>query len=204
MSSSTLQILQPAEYFRERVSLAAHTLQCDINDDLEFYLVNLLCDFIEPERLTGNHHDIHPLETPLAVILKTALESPPDQKLRLFKQMGDTSLYVAGCFQDYFNRKTYDIDYYIGMGKNAYLQMSQLMQERHKDEHFAALYDLLAKKFPEFVEIFALVSEETMSTRRNADILTLYDRWNSTGSERLKKQLEATGIEPITVTKKAQ
>ncbi len=204
MSNTTLQVLQPAEYFRDKVSSAVDRLQVEMSDEIEFYLVNLLCEFIAPDRLNDIEAEVDVLETPLAVIFKKALESPPERQAKLFKRMGDTSLYVAGCFQDYFNRKTFDIDYYIAMGKNAYLNLSSIMWDRHRDEHFSAMYDRLGQKFPEFVEVFAMVAEDTPIAANDADILSLYERWNSTKSERLRKKLAQNGIQPILINKKAQ
>jgi hypothetical protein len=48
------------------------------------------------------------------------------------------------------------------------------------------------------VEIVAQASDST-AMEKNEDLLVLYDRWNRSGSERLRLLLEEQGIQPIKV-----
>jgi len=118
--------------------------------------------------------------------------------------MGDTSLYVDGYFQDYFNRKTFDIDYYINMGQSAYENLSSLMKKRYADEHFASVYHSLSERFNTLVDVVAEISDSPGNNRADDNLLAIYDRWNQTKSERLRRILEEAGIEPIETTRKAQ
>jgi hypothetical protein len=135
--------------------------------------------------------------------LKEAIEAPPERRSSIFKSMGDTSLYVAGYFQDYFNRKTFDISYYITMGQGAFENLSELMRREFSDPHFAEIYQEIAHRFYDLVEVLATVSDAPGSDRSD-NLLAIYDRWNQTQSERLRKILEENGIEAIPVTRKAQ
>jgi hypothetical protein len=102
---NTVEILSPQDFFRDQVTNAAQSLKLQLNDDIEFYLVNLLCEFINPAQLNIDD-DMAVLDTPLAFMLKKAVESSPDIQIKVYKRLGDTSLYFAGYFQDFFNRKT--------------------------------------------------------------------------------------------------
>ena len=191
---SHLQLVQPADFFREKISDAASTLQLNLTDELEFYLVNLLCDFINPENLNLDELDL--LDTPLALLHKRAIESSPDMQIRIYKKLGDISLYVTGYFQDSLYRKTVDADYYISMGSGAYRRISHLMQNHHRDEHFTRIYGDLSREFRNLV---ALVTElaDDLPKRENPNIIAIYERWSRTGSERLRRILQDEGILPV-------
>ena len=198
MGAPQLQLVKPEEFFREKVSKAIVNQKVQIGDDLEFYLVNLLCEFIVPGKLETLAGEMSALETPLAIMLKEAMEAPPATRLKIFKYLGDTSLYFAGFFQDYFNRKTYDISYYIALGSSAYNNVSVLMRDHHGDDQFTVMYNGLADRFRDLVEVVAEVSE-TPGDTRPIDILAIYDRWNRNNSDRLRRMLNQVGITPVSV-----
>lgn len=188
--------VKPQEFFREKVTEAVAKQKIQITDEVEFYLVNLLCEFIAPGKLDTVAGGLSALETPLAIMLKQALEAPPATQLRIYKYLGDTSLYISGFFQDFFNRKAFDINYYMSLGSSAYQNVSTLMRDHHSDEHFAEMYGALGAKFQTMVEIVAEVSE-VPGNQQPLDILAVYDRWNRTNSERLRKKLNEQGIIPL-------
>lgn len=197
MAPSTLQLLKPEEYFREKVHKAATQLNVQIDDHVEFYLVTLLCDFIDPTKISAEHAgDFDIFDQPLAFMIQKALESPPSARLKMFKAIGDSSLYVAGYFQDYFNRKAFDLSYYISVGANAYTHVSTLMREGRREDHFPVMYEEMAGNFEKLVDVVAEISD-SHGNNDNKNILAIYDRWNRVKSERLRRILEKQGIHPI-------
>lgn len=189
---SELALLKPIDFFRDQVCSAAESLRLELEDELEFYLVNLLCDFINPAQLQIDE-TMDVLGTPLAFMLKKALESGPDTQIKVYKRLGDTSLYFAGYFQDYFNRRTYDAGYYIAMGAAAYEKTSLLMRNHKNDPHFAQIYSGLSQEFRKLVAILSAVSESAIPLSKR-DLLATYTRWQQTQSESLRKILEEQGI----------
>jgi hypothetical protein len=180
--------LQPQAYFHELVTSALENQKVSARPETEFYLVNLMNQFM-CARLP---------EEPLALMVKEALEQPrPEQQKNLFKQVGDTSLYVAGYFQDSLNRKLVDVDYYIDMGGTAYNQVA----ERADEEIVRCLYRELAEKFAAFVEVLNEISVLT-SQKTEKDLLRLYETWIRTRSERAAKALQEAGILPNETMKK--
>lgn len=200
--SSVQLIVAPQEFFRSQLSEAAQSARIALDDHTEFYLVNVLCDFINPAKINDELKELDVMGTPVALMWKKALEASPEQQARIYKRLGDTSLYVAGYFQDYFNRKAFDINYYASVGKTAYSSLSTIMRERHQDEHFSTMYNGLSDQFEKFIELFAIISDAL--GHAPADLLSIYDRWNQTRSERLRRHLQDHGITPVGVTKKAQ
>lgn len=206
MVASNLHIVtQPQEYFKEQVSQARAKLKLSLDEEIEFYVVNLLSEFVFSSTLsTKEEGEGDVFSTPLAMLLKNALESPPEKQTGIFKKMGDSSLYVAGYFQDYFNRKAFNLSYYITMGQSAFENLSELMKHQFSDPHFAEIYCEISHKFNDLVELLATVSEIPASGNNTHNLLSIYDRWNQTKSERLRKILEENGIEAIPVSRKAQ
>lgn len=185
--------VSPQAYFREKIVEAMASLRVEVQDDVEFYLVNLLCEFIKPTRFESVAGELHALETPLAIMYKQAVEAPSPQRLKIFKYLGDTSLYLSGFFQDFFNRKAFDIGYYMSLGASAYESVSSIMREDHRDEHFGKMYGALALNFNSLVDVVAEVSE-VPGQDKPSDILAIYDRWTRCNSDRLARTLARVGI----------
>ncbi len=197
--SDTL-LINPREYFKGEVNKASKNLKVCLGEEMEFYVVNLLCDFINPQKINETLGENDILGTPLAFLMQQAHEAEhSDQKINTFRRLGDASLYIAGYFQDYFNRKTFDIKYYIDMGSIAYGSVSNLIRKR-KDQK--TVYANLADHFSQLVDVVAEVSEVSEDNLGNnhSDILSIYDRWNRTNSKRLRKILEEAGIDPISTS----
>jgi len=191
-------IAQPQEYFRELITEALEHQKLSTQPETEFYLVNLLNQFITTDKLYTKDADGTFREEPLVLMVKEALEQPqPEAQRSLFRHVGDVSLYVAGFFQDSLNRKLVDVDYYIDLGGNAYQQVAA----RAEESMMRAIYQELASKFGSFVEVLAEVSDKT-SQKSEKDLLRLYELWVRTRSERAAKALQEAGILPNETIKK--
>lgn len=188
-------VLKPTEFFREKISNVLEKQQIKVSEEIEFYLVNLLCEFISPAPLQTKTGTLDLLDTPLALVLKEAVEASSQEQIKIYKILGDTSLYVSGYFQDYFNRKTIDIDYYMLMGSTAYNHLSALDRERNSE-----LYSNLSLNFHVFVEVVAEVADQLGGINKSKNLLAIYDRWTRNNSDRLRKTLEEYGITPIANT----
>lgn len=201
MSSTSLDLsISPREFFHSKITEASRDLNIKLEEHVEFYLVNLLTSFIQrttPGDDTENS-EMDVLSTPLAFMLKRALEAPIERQPQLYRSLGDASLYVSGFFQDYFNRKTFDINYYMTMGASAYEQASSLTRSQSRDDGFHELMESLAKNFGQIVDVVAQASDSS-NMNQDSSILVLYDRWNRSGSQRIRTILEDKGINPIHV-----
>jgi hypothetical protein len=170
------------EYFHEVVTDALSAVDLDASEPASWYLVGLLGDFTKA-RLTDE-----PLGLKLAQNSGDAAE-----RVRNLKQVGDTSLYVAGFFAESLNRSLVDADYYIGLGQNAYLQLARSFGA---GKSISKIYEELAAKFPRFVDVLAQVRKRTTLAELNAttDIGKLYEVWLRTREEWVEKKLAACGL----------
>ncbi len=174
------------DFFKKQVEQAQKYCHIKLNKNIENYLVKLLYEFIsisENEKMTDC----------LAFILKKALESNHVEKAALYKKLGDTSIYFAGFFQEYFNNKMFDIKYYQTMGIWAYQELSTLVT--NKDEQ--KTYIDLSKNFNNSIDILLCISQNTFMSHKDRSLLSLYDAWLNTASKKLELELLEKGVFPI-------
>lgn len=187
-SPNTIHVFsQPLEFFRHLVTTAIENQKVEVTQDIEYYLVSLLTQYMEIEKMRRSAQD------PLAIQLQKALISGTHERIQLLKELGDFSLYISGFFSDSLNRKLIDIDYYMAMGGVAYNNLSHtvsamsVLQTTFKD---------LAQRFGTFVDILAEVSDSAF-VHTHRDVLRLYEKWLKTKSERLAELLKKEGLFPL-------
>jgi hypothetical protein len=173
----------PVEYFREQLEASLARQHLQIGDLTEYYLVNLLCQYVRLDRGDAEHGE------PLAVRLARALQSGGSEQRARLRSLGDFSLFMSGFFSDSFTRRTVDVDYYVAMGEYAYGSLSRA------EDAFRGVFAELARKFVGFSDVLADISERT-ALASNHDLLRLYEKWLRTGSERDGHKLIARGIVP--------
>ncbi len=176
----------PVEFFKELVESAMARQHVHAADLTEYYLVNLLCQYVrlDAPRDHGEHSQ------PLALRLARAFESGGSQQRARLRGIGDFSLFMSGFFPDSFARSAVDVDYYKSMGEYAYGSLS-----RCDEDAFAEVFGELSRKFVGFTDVLADISERTTLTS-TTDVLRLYEKWLRTGSQRDGQRLLERGIVP--------
>ena len=172
------------EYFKEMVESALVRQHLQADDLTEYYLVNLLCQYV---RLDPAVHDDH--GEPLAVRLARALQTGGIEQRTRLRSLGDFSLFTAGFFSDSLSRRHVDVDYYVSMGAYAYGSLSRA------EDAFRDVFAELSRKFVGFSDVLADVSERSALTS-NHDLLRIYEKWLRTGSPRDGQRLIERGIVP--------
>jgi len=168
------------EFFHEVVTEALTAVDLDASEPAGWYLVGLLGDFTRA-RLTDE-----PLGMKLAQPATSAGE-----RVRTLKQVGDTSLYVAGFFAESLTRSLVDVDYYVGLGQTAYAQLA-----RSLGGSITEVYEELAAKFPQFVDVLAQVRKRVSIAELGAttDVSRLFEIWMRTRDEWVERKLRALGL----------
>lgn len=173
------------EFFHEAVTQALEAIELDASEPAGWYLVGLLGEFTR----------VRLPDEPLGVKLATASAGSgrPEDRVRTLKEVGDTSLYVAGFFAESLTHSLIDVDYYVGIGQTAY---SQLARSLGKSRSIGEVYEELAAKFPRFVDALAAVRKRVTIAELNAtdDIGRLYDIWLRTRDEWVEKKLRQAGL----------
>ncbi|MBX9703991.1 MAG: hypothetical protein K2X39_07535 [Silvanigrellaceae bacterium] len=190
--------VSPTSFFHERVIEAQDRQKLKLSENVEFYIVNLLCNYIRIDEEKKS-------DDCLVFILQKALESSVStERILQYKKLADTALYFAGFFQEYFNRKSFDVGYYMSMGESAYFELSSLMRKGKNtyQNTMSEVYKEMAQSFPRAVDILLDVSEHTSNSDTLRDTLSLYDAWLSSKSDKLQKDLMSRGIIPLDISKK--
>lgn len=191
--------MNPTQFFHEKILEAQEKQHLKLSENVEFYLVNLLCDHVRSS-------DTSAADDCLALTLKKALESNYSEKICLYKKLADDALYYSGFFQEYFNNKSFDIRYYVSMGESAYGELSCLMKGQASfNKTMSQIYREMSKSFMHAVDILLHISEQTTQQDKMRSTLSIYDAWLNTESQKLQKELFARGIQPLKApTKKVQ
>ncbi len=166
------------EFFHEVVTDALAVVDLDASEPAGWYLVGLLGEMTRA-RLTDE-----PLGPKLA---QPGIDA--GERVKTLKHVGDTSLYVAGFFAESLNRSLVDVDYYVGIGQNAYAQLAQTLGGQRT---IGEVYEELADKFPRFVDVLTQVRKRTDFA--TPDIGRLYEMWLRTRDEWIEKKLRALGV----------
>lgn len=170
------------EFFHEVVTDALAVIDLEASEPASWYLVGLLGEMTRA-RITDE-----PLGPKLAQPGADAGE-----RVKTLKHVGDTSLYVAGFFAESLTRSLVDVDYYVGIGQNAYAQLARSLGG---SKTITEVYEELADKFPRFVDVLAQVRKRTSISELGAttDVGRLYEIWLKTREEWIEKKLRALGV----------
>jgi hypothetical protein len=185
MAEALVRNESPAEYFKELVETAIEHQHVAVRELTSFYLVNLLTGFVQFDRSSSTAVD-----EPLGVRLARALQTGGSRQRDGLREVGDLSLFISGFFADSLTRSLVDVDYYIQLGEVAYGSLA-----RQGDPALGEVFDELAGKFSECVDVLGEVSERS-ALASNSDVLRLYERWIRTRSRRSGDLLVERGIVP--------
>jgi hypothetical protein len=183
-------ILSSKLFFEEAVDSAFKQLKIKTFPLVQTYLVSVLDYYLVMDNLfeksdkTGRYD-----QKMLSELYLEAGTLSKEKKLETLKQLGDSSLYMSGFFGDSLSKKIIDLDYYVDMGGAAYGDLSTIT----RDDIYSRLYKEISYRFVEFMDAFSLISQNSM-IQSNKDLLKLYDKYLSTGSELAKEQLAKEGI----------
>jgi hypothetical protein len=186
MERPLLREQSPVEYFKDLVATSLARQHIRAADLTEYYLVNLLCQYIRLDASAAVHDD----GEPLAVRLARALQSGGSEQRARLRSLGDFSLFMSGFFSESFRRRMVDVDYYVSMGEYAYGSLG-----RRDEDAFSEVFSELASKFVGFTDVLADISERT-ALSSHTDVMRLYEKWLRTGSGRDGQRLVERGIVP--------
>jgi hypothetical protein len=87
MNTSLDLLMSPSEFFHSKITEASRHLKVDLEEHVEFYLVNLLTRFVASSTVAGDGEDFDDmLSTPLAFMLRRAIEAPSEKQPHLYRR----------------------------------------------------------------------------------------------------------------------
>jgi hypothetical protein len=187
---SSLIMTSLKELFRTLLGEAMNHQGLAVAEGTEFYLVNLLSEFVSAEKLFTQDEAGHAAEEPLALIYHKAMQQDRDGKIRTLRRLGDVSLYKAGFFSSALREKAVGPDYYIQMGGTAYRQVADLAP----GSAFSSIYRELCDKFRGVVDVLEEIAARGLVANGPVGAMQVYESWARTGSERLERVLIEAGV----------
>ncbi len=164
------------EYFRETLQQSLKHRGVQLSELGQVYVVNLLTEFARSEHVfAGTDRGDRPV---LVEMMARAQECEPQEAVRLYKHMGDSSLYLSGFFPGAVEKKV-SVDYYVSMGGSAYDAVARLVRPTAASS--SALFSELAERFGELVELLCAMSLHGDKTRKLGDheVLGLVERYKN-------------------------
>lgn len=173
------------EFFREALGEALRKTSVRLTDTAQVYLVNLLVEFMRAENVyAGTDKGEKPV---LADLFGRAQEADPIEAVRIYKHMGDSSLYLTG----FFTEGIESVDYYVSMGGSAYANVAGLMRPTAASS--SALFAELSDRFPALVDLLMAMSLGA-APADDARVLALVERYQRTADPKVLDALKAQGI----------
>jgi hypothetical protein len=169
------------EFFFHQVRSAITNQNLSTHPHTEFYLVRLLTNFCQSDRLFPDEES---KVKPLAIRYLQSLELKNLDWVRgvqLLQELGDFTLYITGYFQESLQRSRVDLNYYFSLGGNAYHRLHSMGERSQMLEVFQETFLDLASRFPAYAEVLCEISEN-VPAHRDKDLLKLYERWLATRS----------------------
>lgn len=179
-------------YFSEVVDGAVRARRIATTDATKQYLAGLLGDYARGAL------SMEPLERPLTFLLHDALSRSGVERFERLRRIGDGVLYALGFFRSRMTRRGADPRYVMGVGSSAYVHAATMLRLTGGGAAPDVLHEL-ADGYEGFVEVMAEVADGALAQGADADgdVLRLYERWRSTGSERLATELAQLGLCPV-------
>lgn len=188
-----------SDYFRDSVTTAATNQNLEINTETILYVVNMLTSFVRAENLYEKTDDGYMIRA-LALIYADSVEAVTTaERNRILQRLGDIALFISGLFSYSLNRSLVDVDYYAAIGGNAYANLADATRRGFQGRTVSMVFSELSDKFLSLVDVLAEVNENC-SKKSDSDIMRLYELWLKTGSERVARQLQKFGIQPVSIS----
>lgn len=142
------------EFFRDELCAALEQKGIQTTQETEAYLVQLLDGYMRLDPETAAEVGF---EKPAALILEEAMTAAGEQRIAIYRRLGDASLYSCGFFAEHLGRKV-GPGYYRRLGRAAYKSLEDMMGFKQPGGVFHAIYSELAAKFDAFVDAFRVMS----------------------------------------------
>ncbi|MFN0061029.1 MAG: hypothetical protein ACKVPX_00725 [Myxococcaceae bacterium] len=187
---SVLAVASLREFFKERLEWVMRRQQLRLAQNTEFYLVNLLSEFVEVDKLFAEDGERGKEAEPLALLYARAQQQEREACIRTLRRLGDVSLYQTGFFAQSVRESPVGEEYYVQMGEAAYGQIAAMTPA----SGFGHVYWELGQKFRNVSAVLEEISAAGMAASGPNGALHVYEAWARTGNEGLARVLVDVGL----------
>lgn len=150
-------------YFREALEVALRHSNVQFTESAQVYVVHLLNEFSRSEvAFAGTDYGA---KISMVQLFERALRADDAEAQRIFRHLGDTSLYLLGFFRESTLQKIVSQSYYRDMGAQAYLHASSLA--RVHGAGTAALFHEMSERFNDMVIVVEKIARYQKNCEEN-------------------------------------
>lgn len=142
-------------YFREALVSAMRQSNLHFTESAQVYVVHLLNEFARSEKVFAGID--HGESITVAELLQRALMVEDHEAMRIYRHLGDTSLYSLGFFKESKRGRVVSATYYMEMGAVAYSFASDL--SRAYAINSAVLFQELSERFADIVKLMEKIAQ---------------------------------------------
>ncbi len=153
-----------------------------LDQEVESYLVFLLIRHSDRPEIA---------QQVLALDYLEAIHHGGKRREAALRQVADSSLLYAGLFPQQVQRKRVSADYFVNLGRSAYLQLSEITLQS-----IASLYNKLADTFVQLMDILSAIRGFTQHPQHR-ELLRLHELWQKTGSAYSLQQIQELQPEAV-------
>jgi len=183
------------EYFSTAISVQIQDLSPPASDHVVHYLTSVLTRFSRSQDFFVLEENLNQLPTLALLYHEAASARTHEKRNTILRQLGDSALFIGALFFEHFSKKGINKDYFIGMGGSAYGALGS-----YNYGNSEMFFDL-SHRFPKFLEAVSKACSHRFHYDAD-DIFSLLERWQSSNSDTLRKQLHSLGITPIQLSRK--
>jgi len=165
---------------------AEHHCHCQLNEDIESYLVFTLMRFTQNPDIASKA---------LAPDYLNSANLPCHAKQQQLRDVGDQCLLLSGLFPQQAERRLVKVGYYVDLGRTAYHHLAELLRRA-----FAQLYQQLSTHFVQMMDVLQNICCEPALLPLQA-----LEQWQDTGSQNAQRILHHyTSATPIIINNKSR
>ncbi len=176
-------LLTGEKSFKKYVSKEIDSINASLSFEIKNYLSELLYFYLFSDRLfeckTENGASY---ENTLVDLYSKTHEADSQEKIHLFKKMGDLSLYISGFFRVSIEKRIIHVSYYEDMGQSAYNYLSKHYQGDN-------IFNSLSEQFKTLAQTLFYIQQKS-EAKADENHLPLFKK----EEDPLKKILEGVTI----------
>lgn len=150
---------------------AEHKCQCQLNEDVESYLVFTLMRFTQNASMASKIIADDYLKT---------VHLPKHARQHQLRDIGDHCLLLSGLFPQRAEKRLVRVGYYVDIGRTAYHQLAELLKQA-----FSQLYQQLSCQFVQMMDVLQNLRQEPALLPIQA-----LEQWQDTGSQNARRILQ--------------
>ncbi|MGI9548379.1 MAG: hypothetical protein ACR2M7_00135 [Bdellovibrionales bacterium] len=144
------------EAFKSYINEEINSIDSSLSYEIKNYLTDLLYFYLFSERLFEHKSENgRSYEKTLVDLYIRTSEADLQERIYLFKKMGDLSLYISGFFRVAVEKRITDLSYYEDVGQSAY----HYLADHYKDRDI--IFNSLSEKFKVLSEILFFIQQKS-------------------------------------------